>query len=1169
MQIITAGRSPLRGSHAPAANDRMKRWIRLTIGSLAVLTVLLGGIALWLWQADLGILRPQIERIVTRQVGREFRIDGRLNIDLGDRTHVIAEQVSLQNADWATEPGMLQVGRFEISFDLWSLLEGPFVIYQVDIDGIDLHLARPADGDPNWVLGPESTSPADAEEVDAPLLPVLIRGASIDNATITIDSPERSGPIDIRVDRLWQRLRDDDFLDLEVAGAVGDRSLEVSGELGTWNALLNARDVDIRLDSQVEGFTLTAEGHVDDLVSPKRPTLNLTAKAPDVNGLLELLNIDDPGEGDIDLIATLSEEPGQPLRLQVQGNLGRADIDVTGQFSDLQDYDQAALAFRASGPDIGRLMRLAGFYQVPADEPFTVEIDAQRIGNDVTISRGRLEVATTTAELAANFPDFPSLDDADIDLTIIGSHFERFRAALNLPGASTGPFSLEAELGKQPDGVEIIDLDLQTPLGRLRADGHLGRIPDYVGTELTLDAEIVSLSRLVEQFGLEGMPDVPFTLRGTSRLENDGFHSVGPVVVGFSDLVVSADGSGNFLGGRREAAVTIDASGSDLEFIVGHLVDSTYVPALPFELKGEVELAGTNVEFNSILGNVGTSAVELDGQLSVATDGVVTQVSFAANGPGLAEVLPDTLGFDVTPGPYALSGRLDLDPDVLSLSEIRYEREQGIVTADVTTTVANGERSVEFDVRAEGADVREVLARFSIIDAGEAPFSVDAEGAFRANAVSLEEFDIAIGDAILQIEGDVDLNRSARSSQLHVSLDVPSLAALGSLEGRQLVDRQMKLDAIVESGAGVLNVDELTASLNDSSLTGRLRLEAGDVPKVDMALHADRWEVMPLVVVEEEPYDPEPTFEDGRLIPDLPLPIDAIAEVDATIVASANELRWNDLPMRDVEVELSTSGGEFNLSTLRFNAPRGHLDARARVVPNEGGADVAVELVASNFALGLVNSNRDLDSTSDVNIHLTATGANLRSLATTANGAIYYEMRGGEAESNRFLRAIYGDMLNEIIGVINPFSTVDLVTRFECIIVPLSVTDGLLESAPNVLIRTDKAQVVSDGEIDLNSESINLNFRSRPRRGIVLSAGEVFNPFVKVVGTLAEPRLAVDEQGVLVSGGAAVATGGLSILATGLWRRIAGSRTPCEDLSELSLETLDDQLSTLGSVTEN
>ena len=66
----------------------------------------------------------------------------------------------------------------------------------------------------------------------------------------------------------------------------------------------------------------------------------------------------------------------------------------------------------------------------------------------------------------------------------------------------------------------------------------------------------------------------------------------------------------------------------------------------------------------------------------------------------------------------------------------------------------------------------------------------------------------------------------------------------------------------------------------------------------------------------------------------------------------------------------------------------------------------------------------------------------------------------------------------------------------------------------------------------------------------------MFNPYVQLVGTLAAPRLAVDEAGVLITGGAAVATGGLSLLARGLWDRLSKAGDACTQVSKQALKEL-------------
>ena len=166
--------------------------------------------------------------------------------------------------------------------------------------------------------------------------------------------------------------------------------------------------------------------------------------------------------------------------------------------------------------------------------------------------------------------------------------------------------------------------------------------------------------------------------------------------------------------------------------------------------------------------------------------------------------------------------------------------------------------------------------------------------------------------------------------------------------------------------------------------------------------------------------------------------------------------------------------------------------------------------------------------------------------------------------NNRFIQALYGDLLQEILGTINPFRETDPYTDFECIVVPIQIDNGQLAGAPNTFISTNKIRIVTRSSVDLNTEKIRIGIRTTPRRALSISAGELVNPYIQVVGTMAAPRLAVDETGVLISGGVAVATGGLSLLARGVWDRMSKSGDPCRQASDSAIEVLGDRFPDLS-----
>ncbi|MGI9249300.1 MAG: hypothetical protein ACR2QI_09815, partial [Woeseiaceae bacterium] len=72
----------------------------------------------------------------------------------------------------------------------------------------------------------------------------------------------------------------------------------------------------------------------------------------------------------------------------------------------------------------------------------------------------------------------------------------------------------------------------------------------------------------------------------------------------------------------------------------------------------------------------------------------------------------------------------------------------------------------------------------------------------------------------------------------------------------------------------------------------------------------------------------------------------------------------------------------------------------------------------------------------------------------------------------------------------------------------------------------------------------------KQRKGIGVSIAGIVNPYVKVGGTLASPALEFDKKRGFFSSTAAVFTGGLSILAQGMWDRYMSQDDYCQAVIE-------------------
>jgi uncharacterized protein involved in outer membrane biogenesis len=1110
----------------------------------------------WLWTANLGVFKPQIERFVSEQAGREFAIDGDLLIDLTRHATVVAEDVRFANADWADRPDMVVVGRLEVRLDLWSLIRRPILVELIDVDDTVIHLANPADKDPNWLLPIER---APREPVDRPGLDLIIKQIDIDNVSAVLESDQRSKTLHLDVERLDQKHREDGFLDLELRATLNERTVNVDGEVGTWNALLAGRDFEFDVEAVLDTFEFSAKGHIDDLTDLRRPQIEFAAAGPDIDDLTELLGLGAEGDGDISLSGSLVPYADGPLTLNVEGNFGASEIEASGSVSDLQSLDSIDLRAYVTGPDLSRILRIAGVHQL-RETPFMIRFEAATSNGRFVIREARAIFADSRIDASAEFPNFPGIDDAVVNVRIEGPDIERFRYVTGLPGAATGPFSLAFTVDVAEDGVEIIELGVRTSLGEVRADGRLGDPENFFGTRLNFSVTSASLARLAGAYGLDNMPDEAVTVSGRAEYNEEGVRTLGAVTARIGGISAAVEGLVRLTPGIVGTEIKFDAGGPDLAELVGYFAETAFVPPLPFHATGRMQFGADGFRFRNINGTLGSSSVQGEGLLVPEKYIPGSWFTVEAEGQEYEEIIESILDLEVRPGPYHLTGRIDFTEDAITLTDIDLDRDRAGAEVYLKIGMPPERKSLDFHGQVHGPDVRAILPRVGKFEMREQPIEIDVQGGMRGSLWSFDKWESRVGEASFSASGEFELVEAMTSTEFDFSLVVPNLATLGTFNGRALNAQSLSVFAHVTTGDGVVEFDRLGAEIGGSDIRGAMRLEAGDVPRLDIDVYSDELIYQPLVVEDEDfEYEAEPEFEDGRLIPDIQVPFDAMEDIDVTLDVDIGLLQRGNFLLTDLELDTTLLDGVLDISKANVKARSGALSGRARLDPAGGAGAASLQLVARRLAFGLSEQNVDLAMTGDLDINLRSTGTDLRSLLGNANGEFFMDARGGRVTNNRFIQAIYGDLLQEILTTINPFRQTDPYTDFRCIVVPLLFDDGRITSSPNGFINTSKVRMAATASVDLKTEKLQVTVRTTPERALSISAGELVNPYVQVVGTLARPRLAVDETGLLITGGAAVATGGLTILARGIWDRLARSRKPCEDTSTRAREQLADR----------
>jgi hypothetical protein len=96
---------------------------------------------------------------------------------------------------------------------------------------------------------------------------------------------------------------------------------------------------------------------------------------------------------------------------------------------------------------------------------------------------------------------------------------------------------------------------------------------------------------------------------------------------------------------------------------------------------------------------------------------------------------------------------------------------------------------------------------------------------------------------------------------------------------------------------------------------------------------------------------------------------------------------------------------------------------------------------------------------------------------------------------------------------LNPFAKHEEFSNWECTVVRVSISSTVTPISTTMLAQGEKVMIVGGGDIDLKTEKLNIEFNTKPREGVGISADMFVTPFVKVKGTLASPSVGLNKKG--------------------------------------------------------
>ena len=220
-----------------------KRWVRAALYALLGIVGVVAICLIVVFNTDLGRFQGQIEDAVTDALGRDFAIEGDLNVEVDLRQMRIAAcDIRLAGTEWSADADLVRIGRFEALVDTRSLLNWPIRIESFDVERVRVSLQRDEAGTGNWEFFESEDEMPDDDTGPPGDLPVIVDLARIVDVALTYGTAERPEPVRFTVTELTVQRDDEDYLNLQLDAALNDTPVGLDVRAGRLDPTIDHQD---------------------------------------------------------------------------------------------------------------------------------------------------------------------------------------------------------------------------------------------------------------------------------------------------------------------------------------------------------------------------------------------------------------------------------------------------------------------------------------------------------------------------------------------------------------------------------------------------------------------------------------------------------------------------------------------------------------------------------------------------------------------------------------------------------------------------------------------------------------------------------------------------------------------------------------------------------------
>ncbi len=1111
--------------------------------TLAALSVLLVGLFVYLRSADLSVYQEQIEAFASRQIGHELNIDGRFELYFGGSTRIVAEDVSLLNPEWGSDPNLLHVDHLTVVVDFWSLFSTPFIVESLSVRGIRGRMESTADGRMNWAPTIVREPSRNTGEIDLHL--IAFRDVQIDDSEVVHIGPVWNRPVTVSIESLSVTPDASDILDLDLSGSINDLPMWADGKLGPWQNFLDGRDISADLDLTLGQVKLMISGTVENLPRLEGVQIDAELGGPEIARVLDRVGLPPFAAGEFSVEATVHKiATGNQFR--ADGNLGEIDVFASGNMDHLLGSRTLQIDFNIGGPDAKHVAELFGIQDAPT-EPFRITGDLDRDLRKLTFENVRVQVGPDWFEIGGSLDFVNRIPNGDMRLSASGPDFSLAGPFLGVSGLPAEPFEISGNLQKEGGFWNVSDAKARVGENRITAHGSVNAGGEDAA-EIVFRAQGPDVSILEDFTDLRGIPARDYDVRARIRSNPAGIRVEEGLGI-FGDNRVSVDGIVAVQGGMVGTSLRISLQGPELHN-VAILTGVPYLPDGPFDASGSIRIEQDLL----ILGGVNASAGDLHGSVSGRVGLNESSGHFDLNlnlsGPDASRIAAIELLQEFAGVPFSVAGHVRHEGDAYDSESIRIEI--GDFESEVKGRVYGPENFVDVSVSAKAVDPEALrkLAGLKYLPDGE--FSFDGEIELTQTDWKFSNTELRIGEFLFSADGQLSLHPRSNSSDLRFGASGPSLNELGRVFGIDtLKPKSFDASGQFNGTRSGFAMRDLLVQVGENNLHGEFDFDLREKPRITGSLSStfmDITESLQQSPPADDGNDPGEEHDTNFVFSDKPLNTGLLQSADIDVELSIETFIADTLSVTDLNLGFHLQDGALIINPIRFREEPGSLEGSVSLQPLGEGYSFDLSVLIDQVHLRLFASpDQDISEIPPLGGRLTlrGEGKSVHEIMAASNGEINLRHGSGRALDVGGSQ-VFGDIFLQVLRTLNPLQRKDPYRTVECGIYDVEIVDGIA-TIDTMVLQTSRTTMVATGQLNLRNEKLDIAFRSKPREGIGVSLGTVANQLLSLGGTLRSPSIVIDAVSSVTTTGAAVATGGLSLLARGLWDRLSAEASVCEE----------------------